>query len=136
MLRAVPGHTASPDLAPLGHELAQRRDVLVVDVIDPVLAEDADLALLLLLPALVVLLAAGARLAAPVPSSTRHPAVSPPDRPRPRAPSPSRPSRSWTTRSSNARSSRPWRWPTSGSDRRRRPRSRSSTASRPPGSPR
>src|SRR5881396_3540722 len=55
MLGAVAGHPAGTDLAPLGDELAQHHDVLVVDVLDPVLAEDADLSLLLLLPGLLFL---------------------------------------------------------------------------------
>src|SRR5581483_10849251 len=70
---AVPGHPAGPDLPPLRHELAQRRDVLEVHVLDAVLAEDADLLLLLLLPGLVVLLLLRRALL----GLSRHPAVSP-----------------------------------------------------------
>src|SRR4029450_12768923 len=73
VLRAVARHTARADLAAFGHEPPQRRGVLVVDVLDPVLAEDAHVALLLLLPALVVLLPLGGS-----PLRLRwHPAVSP-----------------------------------------------------------
>src|SRR3954471_17163524 len=56
VLRAVARHAPGADLAAVGDELAQQTDVLVVDVVDALLAEDADLTLLLLLPGLVVLL--------------------------------------------------------------------------------
>ena len=38
LLGAVAGHPPSPDLAPVRHEPAQQVDVLVVDVLDPLLA--------------------------------------------------------------------------------------------------
>src|SRR5687768_7046230 len=57
MLHAVARDAPGADLAPIAHELAQRHDVFVVDVVDTVLAEHAELALALLLPALVVLVA-------------------------------------------------------------------------------
>src|SRR5437879_2092825 len=56
VLDAVARHPPRTDLATLRDELLQQPDVLEVDVVDALLAEDADLALLLLLPALVVLL--------------------------------------------------------------------------------
>src|SRR5438132_1339050 len=62
VLRAVARDAPRPDLPPLRHELLEQADVLEVDVVDPVLAEDADLPLLLLLPALVVLLLLGCSL--------------------------------------------------------------------------
>src|SRR5438309_2187250 len=132
VLRAVAGDAARTDLAPVGHELLQQPHVLEVDIVDLVLAEDADLALLLLLPALVVLLLADSFPAAAA-ALSRHPGVSPllHRRPRPRAPSPSRPRR---RRSGPA--SPPWPWPTGATGRSRRPRSRPRSACRPPGSPR
>src|SRR5215468_9339502 len=42
MLGAVAGHPPGPDLAPVGDELPQQRRVLVVDVGDLLLAEQAD----------------------------------------------------------------------------------------------
>src|SRR6266511_3327971 len=65
VLRAVPRDPARSDLAPLRHELAQHAHVLVVDVVDLVLAEHADLRLLLLLPALLFFFAS-------LPSFLRH----------------------------------------------------------------
>src|SRR4029079_11101228 len=44
MLRARPGNPARQDLAPLRHEAAEQLHVLVVDVVDLVRAELADLA--------------------------------------------------------------------------------------------
>src|SRR3989442_7105347 len=88
VLGAVPRDTPRTDLSPLGHELLQQSDVLEIDVVDPLLAEDADLLLLLLLPALVVFLFAN-----PLLGLSRHPAVSPLPhlrRPRRRAPNPTR----------------------------------------------
>src|SRR4029450_2570063 len=127
VLRAVARHTACADLAAFGHEPPQRRGVLVVDVLDPVLAEDADLGRLLLLPALLVLLPLGGS-----PLRLRwHPAVSP------RLPWERRPwrasSRSNLPSGPDARSSRS---PNAGSDRAHRPRSPPPCACRPPGSPR
>src|SRR6266511_1778098 len=58
VLRAVAGDSPSPDLAALGHELTQQRDVLVVDEVDLLFAEHAELLLLLLLPALLLFLPA------------------------------------------------------------------------------
>src|SRR5437016_8186215 len=75
MLRAVARHAARPNLSPLGDELLEQADVLEIDVVDPVLAEDADLLLLLLLPALVVLLLTGSSLRLrghPVPTPLPH----------------------------------------------------------------
>src|SRR6266545_6749764 len=72
VLHAIAGHAPGADLAAVGHELLQQSDVLEVDVVDPLLAEDADLALLFLLPALVVLL-----LLRPSLGLRWHPAVSP-----------------------------------------------------------
>src|SRR5438034_11626733 len=74
MLDAVSRDTPRADLPALGHEVAQHHDVLVVDVGDPVLTEDADLALLLL-PSLLVLFLA--RAPGPRLRLTRHPVVSP-----------------------------------------------------------
>src|SRR5438046_8069222 len=101
MLRAVARHPASPDLASVRDELAEHGHVLVVDVVHPVLAENAELLLLLLLPGLLFLLLAL--------SNSSHPAVSPPAaRPR-RLPLPrtSRPGRRFVPASPS------WRWPTS-----------------------
>src|SRR4051794_40391508 len=129
VLRAVARHTPRTDLPALGDELLQQTDVLEVDVVDPLLAEDADLPLLLLLPALLVLL-----LLWPSLGLSRHPAVSPLlrlRRPRPRARSPSRP-----LRCPSGPASPPWPWPTAATDRPHRPRSRPQCACRPPGSPR
>src|SRR5215831_11922464 len=127
VLGAVARHAPRPDLSPLGHELLQQAHVLVVDVVDPVLAEDADLALLLLLPALVILLSFRSSL-----GLSRHPAVTPLllRRPPPRAPRPS-PRR----RRPNGSASRPWPWPNAATGRSRRPRSPRRCACRPPGSP-
>src|SRR3954470_12376150 len=47
MLRAVAAHPTRPDLAAVGDELPQQRGVLVIDVSGLVLAEGADLLLLL-----------------------------------------------------------------------------------------
>src|SRR5437867_369936 len=94
MLHAVPGDASGADLPPLRDVLPQGDDVLVIDVVDPVLAERADLALLLL-PGLLVLLALRRAF-----RFTRHPAVTPPDpsRPRRRVPPRARPSRySWSS---------------------------------------
>src|SRR5205807_9546465 len=104
VLRTVSRHPSRPDLAAFGHELLEQPHVLEVDVVDPLLAEDADLALLLLLPALVVLF-----LLRPSLGLSRHPAVSPLllQLPPPRA---RRPSRRRPRRSGPA--SRPWRSPT------------------------
>src|SRR5215813_212146 len=45
LLRAHAGHPPSADLAAVGDELAQQRDVLVVDVGDPLLVERVHLLL-------------------------------------------------------------------------------------------
>src|SRR6185503_16816062 len=134
MLHAVARDAASPQLAPLGHELAQRDGVLVVDVVDAVLAEDAELALALLLPGLIVLFLAALRAAF---SFSRHPVGSPLDRFRHRRPEPrpSRPSHRMSWRRWSGTAARPVPWPTGGWDRPRRPRSRWRCASRRPGSP-
>src|SRR6266571_7349455 len=58
VLGAVPAHPAGTDLAPVGDELPEHRDVLVVDVGDLLLAEHAELLPLLLLPALFLFLLA------------------------------------------------------------------------------
>src|SRR5437764_7756069 len=109
MLHAVARHAPRPDLAPLGHELLQQPHVLEVDVVDALLAEDADLALLLLLPALVVLL-----FPRPSLGLRWHPAVSPLPlrRPLPRARHPSR-----RRPRPNGSASPPSRWPTAATGR-------------------
>src|SRR5437899_10991760 len=83
MLHAIARHPARPDLAALRDELAEQVHVLVVDVVDPLLAEQADLLLLLLLPALLFLLSALALY-------LRHPVASPPSNRRRRRPPPTR----------------------------------------------
>ena len=65
MLHTVARDASSPKLSSLGHELAQRDDVLVVDVLGALLAEDAELALALLLPGFLVLVTAALGGAAP-----------------------------------------------------------------------
>src|SRR5947208_16239512 len=114
MLHAVARDAPSADLPSLGHELAQHHHVLVVDVVDPVFAEDADRPLGLLPGGLVVLLsrrAPRARL-----RFTRHPAVSPLGRSfRRREPRPSCPSRWSSTWRSMGTGARPSRSSTSGS---------------------
>src|SRR5207244_761520 len=45
LLRVVTGHASSADLRSVGHEPAQQVDVLVVDVVDALLDEDARLLL-------------------------------------------------------------------------------------------
>src|SRR5213594_2427744 len=130
MLGAVAGHPAGTDLAPLGDELAQHHDVLVVDVLDPVLAEDADLPLLLLLPGLLFLFLPRRSLL----GLRGHPVASP--RPNSGLRRPGREPWPTSRRRPCRLGARSWPWPTAGSAPARRPRSRPPTAARPPGSPR
>src|SRR6476659_10903484 len=118
MLHAVARHPPRADLAALGGELPQHEDVLVVDVVDLVLAEDAELALALLLPLVVFVLLGSLR---PI-WFTRHPVESPRSIRPPPAPRPTLPSRSHRKTWKSGWPWSRWRWPTSGLDRGRRPR--------------
>src|SRR5438093_9612698 len=124
VLGAVARHPACADLPPVRDELAEQGQVLVVDEGDLVLAEDADL-LLLLLPGLLFLFSACFA------SFLSHPAASPPVDHRPQR-TPGCSSRSGQPPVPGAR---PSRSPTSGWGRSPRLRSRSWSASRPRGSP-
>src|SRR5207245_453257 len=115
------------DLPAVGDELSKDAHVLVVDS-SLVLAEDAELLLLFLLPGLLVLLLALPR--SPLLCS-RHPVASPlavRPRRRSRCPTSQRRRRSGPV-------ARAWRSPTEGSARPHRPRSRPCCACRPRPSP-
>src|SRR5207237_6657929 len=134
VLRAVPGHPPRPDLAPLRDELPEQGRVLVVHVRDAVLAELAELSLAAPGPALLLLRVLARPLLRRRARPTRHPVASPRSRRRRLRPGPPNPRT--TPRRRIVPASPPSRWPISGSDRPRRPRSRSPSASRRPGSPR